>query len=112
MASGVEMLLDVVAALGGGLFVTLGHGAATLRVGASTVGGSVRCPTMIVVSSRMAHMCLILSADDFDTVPPNTLRRSVAAAMERSCFEVTGTWQWARYKCQVLEKRKRGVAGM
>ncbi len=112
MASGVVMLLDVVAALGGGVVATLRHGATTLGVGASTVGGFVHCPAMIVVSSWMAPMCLIFSADDFITVPPNTLRRSAAAAMERSCCKVTGTWQWAGYKRQVLEKWKRRVAGM
>ncbi len=37
MALGVVMLLDVVAALGGGVVVTLKHGATTLGVGASTV---------------------------------------------------------------------------
>ncbi len=93
MASGVMMLLDVVTALCGGVVATLGHGATTLRVGASTVGGSVCCPAMIAVSSRMACMCLILLADNFGTVPPNTLRRSAATAMERSCCKVTGTWQ-------------------
>ena len=55
MASGVVMLLDVVAALGGGVVATLGHGTATLGVGASTVGGFIHCPAMIVVSSWMAH---------------------------------------------------------
>ncbi len=40
MASGVMILLDVVAALGGGVVATLGHGATTLRVGVSTVGVS------------------------------------------------------------------------
>jgi hypothetical protein len=112
MALGVLMLLDVVGALGGGVVATLGHGATTLGVGASTMGASVRCPVMIVVSSRMARLCLIFLVDDFGTVPPNTLRRSAAAAMERSCCEVTGTWQWAGYKCQVLEKQKRRVAEM
>jgi hypothetical protein len=81
-------------------------------VGASAVGGFVCCPAMIAVSSWMARMCLILLADDFGTVPPNTLRRSAAAAMETLCCKVTGTWQWAGYKHQVLEKRKRHVAGM
>jgi hypothetical protein len=93
MALGVVMLLDVVATLGGGVVATLGHGATTLRDGASTVGGSVHCTAMIGVSYRMAHMCLIMSADKFGTVPPNTLRRSAATAMERSCCKVTGTWQ-------------------
>jgi hypothetical protein len=92
MASGVVMLLDMVATLGGGVVATLGHGATTLRVGASTVGGFVCCPAMIAVSSWMAHMCLIFLADNFGTVPPNTLRRSAAAAIERSCCKVTGTW--------------------
>jgi hypothetical protein len=82
MALGVMMLLDVVAALGGGVVATLGHGATTLGVGASTVGGFVRCPVMIAVSSWMARMCLILLADDLVTVPPCTLRRSAVAAME------------------------------
>jgi hypothetical protein len=85
MALGIVMLLDVVAALGGGVVTTLGHGATILGVGASTVGGSVLCcPAMIAVSSRMARMCMILSANNFGTVPPNNLRRSAAAAMERS----------------------------
>jgi hypothetical protein len=60
----------------------------------------------------MARMCLILSADDLVTVPPNTLKRSAATAMERSCCEVIGTWQWAGYTHQVSEKQKRRVAGM
>ncbi len=112
MASGVVMLLDVVAALGGGVVTTLGHGATTLGVGASTVGGFIRCPAMIAVSSWMAHMCLILSADNVGTVSPNTLRRSAAAAMERSCCKVTEAWQWAGYKHQVSEKWKQRIAGM
>ena len=41
MASGVVMLLDVVAALGGGVVATLQHGVTTLGVVASTVGVSV-----------------------------------------------------------------------
>jgi hypothetical protein len=112
MALGAVMLLDVVAALGGGVVATLGHGATTLGVGASTVGGFIRCPAMVAVSAWMARMCLILLADNFVTVPPNTLRRSAAAAMERSCCKVTGTWQGVGYKRQVLEKQKSHVAGM
>ncbi len=65
---------------------------------------------IIAVGSWMARMCLILSVDNFGTVPPNTLRRSAAAAMERSCCKVTRTWQWAGYKRQVSEKRKRRIA--
>ena len=112
MALGIVMLLDVVAALGGGVVATLGHGATTHGVGAFTVGGFVCCLAMIAVSSRMACTCLILSADNFATVPPNTLRRSAAAAMERSYCRVTGTWQWAGYKRQVSEKLKQQVAVM
>ncbi len=41
MALGVMMLLDVVAALGGGVVAILRHSATTLGVGASTVGASV-----------------------------------------------------------------------
>jgi hypothetical protein len=59
----------------------------------------------------MACMCLILLADDFGTVPPNTLRRSAATAVERSCCKVTRTWQWDGYNHQVSEKQKRCVAG-
>jgi hypothetical protein len=106
------MLLDVVATLGGGVVTTLGHGATTLADDASTVGGVARCLAMIAVRSWMARMCLILSAVDFGTVPPNTLRRSAAAAMERSCCKVTGTWQWAGYKRHVSEKWNWRVAGM
>ncbi len=112
MALGVVMLLDVVATFGGEGVATLGHGANTLGVGASTVGGPIHCPAIIVVSSRMACMCLILLADIFDTVPPNTLRRSAAAAMESSSCKVTRSWQWAGYNHQVSEKQKRRVAGM
>jgi hypothetical protein len=112
MALCVMMLLDVVANLGGGVVATLRHGATTLGVGASTVGGFICCPAMIVVSSWMAWMCLILSLDNFGTVPPNTLRRSAATAMARSCCKVTGTWQWAGYKRQVSEKQKWGIAEM
>jgi hypothetical protein len=112
MASGAVMLLDVIAAFGGGVVATLGHGATTLRVGTSTVGGFICCPAMIMVSSWMACMCLILLVDNCGTVPPNTLRRSAAPAMERSCCEVTGIRQWTGYKCQVSEKWKRCVAGM
>ncbi len=86
------MLLDVVATFGGRAVTTLGHDATTLADGLSTVGGVACFPAMIAVKSWMAWMCLILSAVDFDTVPPNTLRRSAAAAMERSCFKATGTW--------------------
>jgi hypothetical protein len=43
MASGVVMLLDVVATLAGGVVATLRHGATTLGVGASTVGGFLCC---------------------------------------------------------------------
>ncbi len=112
MALGAVMLFDVVATLGGGVATTLGHDATTLGVGASTVDGVDPCPAMIAGSSSMAQMCLIFSAVDVGTVQPNTLRRSAAAAMERSCCEATGTWQWAGYKRQVLEKRKQRVAGM
>ena len=91
MAADVVMLLDLVATYGGGLVATLGHGATTLGVGASTVGGFVCRGAMVAVSFWMAHMCLILSADDFGTVAPNILRRSATTAMERSCCKVTGT---------------------
>jgi hypothetical protein len=91
MALGVMMLLDVVAALGGGVVTTLGHSATTLGVGASAVGGFICCLAMIAVSSWMACMCLILLADNFDAVPPNTLMMSAATAMGRSCCKVTGT---------------------
>ncbi len=112
MASGLVMLLDVVAGLGGGVVATLRHGATTLGVGASTVGVSVCLLAMIAGSFRMACTCMILSTDNLGTIPPNTLRRSVAAAIDRSCWEETGTWQWAGYKHQVWEKQKRRVAGM
>jgi hypothetical protein len=74
MALGVTMLFDVVAILGGGVLVTLGLGATTLVVGASTVGGVAPCPAMIVVSSWMAWMCLIFAVVDVGTLPPIILR--------------------------------------
>jgi hypothetical protein len=55
MALGIVMLLDVVTTLGGGIVASLGHGATTLGVGASTVGGVVRWPAMIAVSSWTAQ---------------------------------------------------------
>ncbi len=112
MALGLMMLLDVVAGLGGGAVAILRHCATALGVGASTVGVSVCLLAMITVSFWMACKCLIFLADDLGTVLPNTLRRSVAAAMDRSCCKETGTWQWARYKCQMSEKRKWRIAGM
>jgi hypothetical protein len=106
------MLFDVVATLGGGVVTALGHGATTLADGSSTVGGVARCLAMIAVSSWMAWMCLIFAAVNVGTVPPNTLSRSAAAAIERSCCKATGTWQWPGYKRLLSEKRKRHVAGM
>jgi hypothetical protein len=50
MALGVMMLFDIIATIGGGVVTTLGHGATTLTVGASTVGGVDRSPAMIAVS--------------------------------------------------------------
>jgi hypothetical protein len=93
MALGVMMLFSEVASLNGGVVATLGLGATTLVVGTSTVGWVACCPAMIAVSSWMAWMCLIFVAVDLDTLPPITLRRSAAAAMERSCCKATGTWQ-------------------
>ncbi len=112
MALDVVMLLNIVTTLVGGVVATLGHGATTLGVGVSTVSGVICCPAMFAVSFWMARMCVILLADVFGTVPQNTLKRSAAAAMERSCCEVPGTWHWAGYKCQVSEKQKRCVARM
>ena len=112
MALGVVILFYVIATLGVGVVPNLRPGATTLVASDSTVGGVTHCPAMIAVSSWMAWMCLILLADDFGTVPPNTLRKSAAPAMERPCCEVTGTWQWAGYKRQVLEKWKRRIAGV
>jgi hypothetical protein len=111
MALGVVMLFDVVATLDSGVVDTLGHGPTTLGVGASTVGGVICCPAMIVVSSWLARMCLIFSAVNVSKVHPNILKR-VTTAMERSCCKATGTWQWAGYKLQVSEKQKRHVVGM
>jgi hypothetical protein len=93
MALGVVMLFDVVATLGGGVVVTLGIGATTLVVGASTVGGVAPCPAMIAVSSWMAWMCLIFAADNVGTLSPITLRWYSAAVMERFCCKASGTWQ-------------------
>ena len=69
-------------------------------------------PAMIAVSCCMALMYLILSLVDTGTVPPSDARRSSAAAIERSCCEVTGIWQWVGYRCHVSENQKRCVDGM
>ncbi len=105
MALGVVMFLDEVAKLGGGVVTTLG-------VGASTIGGVICCLAMIPASNWMSRMCSILSVVDLGSVPPNTLRRSAAATMERSCCNVTGTRQCTGYKHQVSEKWKRCIAGL
>jgi hypothetical protein len=100
MASGVVSFLDAVATLGGGVVVTLRHGATTLGVGASTVGGVVCCPAMIAVSSLMAQMCLILSVVNFGIiVPPNTLRRLLPLQWRGHVVKYLGlgTWQWVGY---------------
>jgi hypothetical protein len=112
MALGVVMLFNVVGTLGGGVVATLGLGATTLLASESIVGGVACCLAMIAVSSLMALMCLIFAAVTVGTLPPISLRRSAAAAMERSCCKATGTWQWAGYRRHVLEKQKCRVVGM
>jgi hypothetical protein len=106
------MLFDVLATLSHGVVATLGLGATTLIASESTVGELTCCPAMIAVSSWMVCMCLIFAAVDFGTLPPITLRRSAAPAMERSCCKATGIWQWAGYRRHMSEKRKHRVAGM
>jgi hypothetical protein len=112
MALGVMMLFAVVATLSGGVVATLRLGATILVAGASTVSGVACCPAMIAASSWMAWMSLIFAAVNVGTLPPITSRWFAAAAIKRSCCKATGTWQWAGYRCQVSEKRKRRVAGM
>ncbi len=60
----------------------------------------------------MAQIFQIFSVVDVGTLLPRALRRSAAAAMERSCCKVVGIWQWVGYRCHVLEKQKRCIAGM
>jgi hypothetical protein len=112
MAFGVVMLFDVVATLRGAVVGPLGLGATTLVASESTVGRVTCCLAMIVVSSWMAWMCLIFAAVDVGTLPPITLRRSAATAMERSCCKAAGIWQWAEYRRHVSKKRNHCVAGM
>jgi hypothetical protein len=106
------ILFYVVATFGVGVVTTLRPGATTLIASDSTVGGVTCCPAMIAVSSWMAWVCLIFSVVDVGTLPPITLRRSAAAAMERSCCKATGIWQWAGYRCHVSEKWKHCVVRM
>ncbi len=86
------MLFDVVATLGGGLSATLGAGPYTLCAGSSILvaGRFVR----MLVSCRMALTCFTFAVADVGIVPPSTVRRSVAARMERSCCDAIGIWQW------------------
>ncbi len=65
---------------------------------------------MIAVISCLTWTCLIFAVVNVSKFPPSALRRSAAAAMERSCCIATGIWQWDEYRCHVLEKRKHQVA--
>ena len=80
---------DVVATLGGG--ATLGAEPSTLCVGTSVLvaGWFVR----ILVNCCIALICFAFSVADDGIIPPNALRRSVAARMERSCCDAVGIWQ-------------------
>ena len=69
-------------------------------------------PAKIEDKSWMALMCLIFSAVVVGIAAPSALMSSAAVEMEISFCEVTGTWLWAGYRCHVLEKRNRRVAGM
>ena len=97
MTVGAVILFDVVATLGGGVFATLGLGVATL--GASVPVLTVGCepvrtcrPAKMAVKSGIALICLIFSVVVVGTVAPSALMSSAAVKMERSCYEVTGTW--------------------
>jgi hypothetical protein len=75
------MLFDVVATLGGGFSATLCAGPSTLCAGSSILvaGWFVR----MLVSCYMALTCFAFAVADVGKVPPSTVRRSVAARMER-----------------------------
>jgi hypothetical protein len=90
MVVGDVMLFDVVATLGGGLSATLGAGPSTLCAGSSILvaGWFVR----MLVSCHMALTCFAFAVADIGKVPPSTVRRSVAARMERSCCDAIGIW--------------------
>jgi hypothetical protein len=92
MVVGDVMLFDVVATLGGELSATLGAGPSTLRASSSILvaGWFVR----MLVSCCMALTCFAFAVADVGKVPPSTVRRSVAARMERSCCDAIGIWQW------------------
>jgi hypothetical protein len=49
---------------------------------------------MITVSCHMAPMCFNFSLVDVGTASPSALSRSAAIAIERSCCEAAGIWQW------------------
>jgi hypothetical protein len=92
MVVGDVMLFDVVATLSGGLSATLGAEPSTLCAGSSILiaGWFVR----MLVSCRMASTCFAFAVADVGIVPPSTVRKSVAARMERSCCDAIGIWQW------------------
>ncbi len=92
MVVGDVMLFDVVATLGGGFSATLSAGPSTLCAGSSIlVAGWF---VSMLVSCCMALTCFTFAVADVGIVPPSTVRRSVAARMERSCCDAIGIWQW------------------
>jgi hypothetical protein len=60
----------------------------------------------------MALMYLRFAVADVGTVVPRAWRRSAAATMERSCYEVMGIWECIGYRHHVSEKLKHRVAGL
>jgi hypothetical protein len=86
------MLFDVVATLGGGFSATLSAGPSTLCAGSSILAAD--CFVRMFVSCHMALPCFTFVVAGVGTVPPSTVRRSVATRMERSCCDAIGIWQW------------------
>jgi hypothetical protein len=78
--SGAMMVFDVDATLGGVAFATLG-GVAVSTLGAGFGGdGAIVWPDIILVSRRIAEMCLIFSSVGVGIELPRMLMRSLAAS--------------------------------
>jgi hypothetical protein len=104
---GDVILFDKVATLGGGANTL--EDAVTPTLGSvAMVGGKPSWPAMMAVSWRKAiTRCFNLALAEVGTVCPSRL---AAARVERSCSNVTGTWQCVGYRRHVSEKQKCCVA--
>jgi hypothetical protein len=111
MTFGDLISFEEVATLGGGA-TTLGNAVTPTLRRVAVVGGKSGWPAMMAVSWHKAIRCFNLALTEVGTVCLSCLIRLTAVSMERSCSNVTRTWQCVGYRRHVLEKRKHCVAGI